>query len=219
MRHTRPQRFTLLDAIALVAAIAVGLSITRSFGDVVVIQRSIAIAFRTQEHFSSNMAYRSATYSTDYVGRATAAVFPPRDKGQVIYWARQLAFWPAPCMAALSLATLGLGHARRLARRPGMAMAVAVAAAMGAAAVRLPHLLRLKPNPLQLWRLWWSEFWVTIPPLAGFAVAVSWVILALYGRWRGGGGWLDRLGVSLGAGWIAMAMIDLGATWYESLPF
>ena len=221
MRHIRPRRFTLLDAMALIVAIAVGISITRSFGDFVNIRRSIGISFESNDHSPSNMAYRSATYSSDYIDRATATAFPPRSKGEMIYLARQLAFWPATCMAALSLATLGLGlgHALRLVRRPGLVMAVAVAVAMGAAAVRLPQLLSLKPNPLQLWRLWWSEFWVTVPRLAGFAVAVAWVTLALGGRWRAGGGWLDRLGVSLGATWIGMAMIDVGAAWFEALPF
>jgi hypothetical protein len=125
-------------------------------------------------------------------------------------------------MAVLSMATLGMGvaHGRRLAGRPGMAMAIAVIVAMITAAVRQPHLLIPSPaNLSQLrWREWWLEFWFTVPRLSGFAVAVSWLTLAFCGRWRAGAGWPDRLGVFLGVVWIGMAAADLAATWLLALP-
>jgi hypothetical protein len=204
--------------MVLVVAIAVGFSIPRGFADFIYIRREVNASFKIDERTTSSIVVSTG----DYMDRATAAAFRPPIKGVVLYWARRLSFWPGPCMAALSLAMLGLGlgQARRLAGRPGMAMAVAVVLAMVVTAIRLPDLLILRTSPPQLhWRGWWLEFWFTVPRLAGFAVAVSWATLALGGRWRAGGGWLDRLGVLLGTIWIAMAMIDLGATWYQALLF
>jgi len=218
MSRSRPRRFTLFDAMALVVAIAVGLAISRNLGNFSTVRRDVDVSFRDGE--KSTTSFKVGT--SDYMNRLTAAYFRPPIKGEVIFWARQLYFWPGPCMAGLSLATLGLGVAqgRRFARRPAMAMAMAVCAALAVAAVRLPFLLGFGPSPLQLhWREWWLELWFTVPRLAGFAVAVSWLTLALGGRWRVSGGWPDRLGVVLGAIWIGMAVMDLGATWYQALPF
>jgi hypothetical protein len=204
--------------MALVAAVAVGLAVPDGFRNFSTVRRDVNVSFQDGENSTSSLGVGAS----DYMNRLTAASFRPPIKGEIIYWARQFYFWPGPCMAGLSLATLGFGiaHGRRLARRPGMAMATAVCAAMIVAAVRLPHLLGVGPGPLQLhWREWWLEFWFTVPRLAGFAVAVSWLTLALGGRWRVGGRWQDRLGVCLGAGWISMATIDLAATWYYALPF
>ena len=220
MKDARPRRFTLLDAMALVVAVAIGLAIARGFGNFSTIRREVQVSFWVDSRSTSTIGVNTS----DYMNRATAASFRPPIKGEIIYWGKQLSFWPGPCMAALSLATLGLGFRRapRPARRAGTVMAVAVTVAMAAAAVRLPHLLILKPgptSPLQLhWREWWLEFWFTLPRLAGFAVLVSWVSLAVGGRWRAGGGWLDRLAVLLGAVWIGMAMLGLGTTWYYALP-
>lgn len=218
MGQAKPLRFTLLHAMTFVIAVAVGLAVLRSLGNFVTVQRDITVSFQERIGVTSSVGIGVS----DYMNRQTAAYFRPPIKGVIIYWSRQFSFWPGSCLAALSLATffLGLRQGRRSTRRPGMAMSVAVVIAMSVAAVRLPHLLVNSQGALPLRvKEWWLEFWFTLPRLAGFAVAVSWVTLVLGGRWRVGRGWLDRFGVLLGAAWIAMAILDLATTWYYALPF
>jgi hypothetical protein len=193
MRQNGSRRFTLLDLMALVVAFAAGLAIPRSFGDFVTVRRQVDVSFRAGENSTTNIGVSSS----DSMNLETANLFKPPIKGQVIYWARQLSFWPGPCLGALSLVTLILvfRHAHqttdRLARGPGTATCIAVLLAMATAAVRLPQLLIPNSFPGQAirfrWAEWWLEFWFTVPKLAGFAVAVCWVTLALGGQMRAGG--------------------------------
>lgn len=213
-----PRRFTLSDAMVLIAAIAAGLAIPRSFGDFETVRRGVHVSFRDGEHSTTSIGVDTS----DYMDRATMALFRSRIKGAFFYWSNQASFWPGPCLAALTLATFGIGlgtprrSLRRLARRPGAAMAMAVIFAMAVTSIRLPHLLMAGSKPLR-WAEWWLEFWFTLPRLAGFAVAVSWITLALSGRWKAGSGWRDRLGLAIGICWIGMAALDLAAAWCWAL--
>lgn len=207
MKQDMPRSFTLSNAMVLIVAVAAGLAITRSFGDFMTVRREVSISYRTGP--SSNKAIGVST--SDYVDRSTAVLFRPRIKGEIIYWSRQLSFWPGPCLVALSLVTAGSSlrpPRRRSALLPGVVATTALLMSMAASALRHPTLLMQGHL-----REWWLEFWFTLPRLAGLAVAVSWITLASTGRWRLVGGWFDRLGVAVGACWIGMAVLDLLATW------
>ncbi|MHC5540592.1 hypothetical protein ACYOEI_20415 [Singulisphaera rosea] len=217
MGHAKSLRFTLLHAMIFVVAVAVGLAIPRSLGNFVTVRRDVTVSFQERVGVTSNVGVNIS----DFMNRETAGWFRPPIKGWIIYWSRQITFWPGPCLAALSLATFGLGlrQDRRFARRPGMAMGLGVVIAIMVAAVRLPHLLIAGPSLSNLRvKEWWLEFWFTLPGMAGFAVAVSWATLVFGGRWRVGRGWLNWLGVLLGACWIAMATLDLATSWYYAFP-
>jgi len=47
----------------------------------------------------------------------------------------------------------------------------------------------------------------TLIPLAGFAVAIAWSMLALSGRWRPARDWTDRVGVVVGVLWIVAGLV------------
>ncbi len=58
---------------------------------------------------------------------------------------------------------------------------------------------------------YWCFFWISVPRIAGFTVAVSWLVLAAGGRWKAGSGGLETLSRALGWGWIAMMLaVELG---------
>ena len=46
------------------------------------------------------------------------------------------------------------------------------------------------------------------PSLAGTAVLVAWLILALSGRWRRERGWIDAVGLVLGLVWVGLLGLD-----------
>jgi hypothetical protein len=44
---------------------------------------------------------------------------------------------------------------------------------------------------------------------APLAVAATWVVLALDGRWRSGRSWLDSVGLLFGLFWLSLPILDL----------
>ena len=128
--------------------------------------------------------------------------------------------WLAPW--TVTFTAIGLRHPRpdrrHLARQTG---AVALAAATGVLAVGSASILTiLMIRYLPEWR---PSFWIAfatplfchcaldlrLHTLAGGAVATSWAILALTGRWRPNQGWIDLAGRFLGLCWIGIFLIDI----------
>lgn len=224
MRAAR--RLTLIDIMILIAALAAGLALTRTFGDFLTVFRGIRVTrMNGPEIMSQHMVETS-----DYLNWMTAELYKPLLKGEILYWARRLAFWPGPCLACLSLATMLISlrsprpPLRRVCRQAGFVAGAAFLVAAGVAAVHQPQLL-LTQSPVTIsvqtfyWRDWWLELWFALPSAAGFAVAVAWLTLILVRGWPPSAGWPDRLGRILGACWIGMAIVSLAATWWSVLPW
>jgi hypothetical protein len=64
-------------------------------------------------------------------------------------------------------------------------------------------------------RDWWVATCFSLPRTAAFAVAISWLALAVSGRWRMGAGWPGRAGVALGACWILLGFVRVVSSWLE----
>jgi hypothetical protein len=104
---------------------------------------------------------------------------------------------------------------RRLFDQPGFVASVATAAGLVFMGWLLfPALLGNQPGALWNGQAYVLDAWGTTVVFSimgcGGAVASSWMILAIGGRWRPEPGWIDRIGRGLGAYWIAMSL-DLTA--------
>ena len=215
---TRPRRFTLLDALALVMATAAGLAATRSLFDIKYVSDLASVEIRD----GTRCGWVIAALSPSDAAR-------PQALSHATYWSQRLAFWPCPCLAAWTLAVLTLASLpphppwRRLLRRPGIQAGLAWVAGLSAVAIASPPtVFRWSglfsaagggPMPPLNWRGWWVHTWFALPGAAGLAVAVSWLSLAISGRWAADGAWPDRLGRLLGACWIGLGVLRLLASW------
>jgi hypothetical protein len=106
----------------------------------------------------------------------------------------------------------GSHERRRLTCRPGFTACLVVVASL---AVLLVHELALK---LFMWARWGRPLRFESADLTDrlfgllsmnvpCAVAATWVVLALGGRWRPGRDWVDRLGLLLGVYWLAWPVL------------
>jgi hypothetical protein len=203
MSATVRRRITLFDVMSLIAATAIGLSLAQLGWP-----RQAANPTLTLFTLSSKPSgYPSKTWMLPVAERVAPLL---------------------PCLAAWTGAFLATRlHAprsrrRRLFLQPGFVGAVAVLSVLAV------------ESALLIWSAWfdgrfgWSsptrvaEFAVNGTVLlahhAGWAVAVSWLTLALIGRWRPEPSWVDRWGRVLGCAWIlvgpmASLLIDHTPWW------
>jgi hypothetical protein len=218
MATTPPRRpFTLLDSLVLLAAIAGGLGLTRSLAGL----RSVG-AYEAVDYYP-----RGHRDPTGKLTMSTAAYFhddyKPSGRAQAVaYWTQRAAFWPCPCLAAWTLTCLVLTYRnsrparRKLFRRPGFMAGLAWAVGLLAAALSNQAALAtwaVPAAPALIWRDWWFLTWFWLPRTAGYAVTVTWMTLALSGRFEAGSGWPDRLGTVAGVCWVALGFLSLLTSW------
>jgi hypothetical protein len=206
MTTTERRRVTLFDVMALIAATAIGLSLSQiGWPRQAVNPRLVWVFTWPIERTSSG--YPSKTWMLPVAERVAPII---------------------PCLAAWTGAFLATRlHAprprrRRLVLQPGFVGAVAVLAVLIAESVLLIGCAQFDG------RFGWStptriaEFAanavVMLAHHAGWAVAVSWLTLALTGRWRPEPSWVDRWGRVLGFTWIfigtmASLLIDHAPWW------
>lgn len=207
----RSRPFTLFDALALVLATAVGLAVTRSLAIFEYATRLDRVVFPD----------RSFGFMRILDGYSPSVKLPSEGISFATYWSQRVAFWPGPCLAAWTLAVLALAlrpprpPRRRLLRRPGTLAGLAWIASFFAVAVVSPPTVFLWSGRLPPfdWQGWWVLTWLALPKAAGLAVAVSWLTLALSGRWVADRGWPDRLGRALGSCWIGLGVLRLLSSW------
>lgn len=178
MPETRRRPFTLLDAAALVAAIAVALAWFRLVG-----------WHRWSQWGGARPESRDWIYWKDLVLRAAHMATPF-----------------ASVMAATLLA-LRLRSPRhplwRLVRRPGTAACLAASVALAVRAIWFASLTW--KNYLSDFR-WWLDFesmCMFLPYEEGLAVAVAWLVLGVAGCLRPEPTWLDRTGRTVGGFFLA----------------
>lgn len=183
------RRFTLLDATVLIAATAAGLAVMRTLAG-------------CQELIRIGTLYQ-----------------PPGISEAALYRIRTLAFWPAPFLTCWTLALVTLSRRgprptfRRIARRPGMAVGLALVLSLIKNVVsygkHFIQALHAASPTSERGVNWWYFFWTDVAVWTGLFVLVTWSTLALSGRWSARADWHDRLGRILGTCWILIAL-----TWY-----
>lgn len=177
------RRFTLLDAMILVAASAVAFLLARSvfnnwyvkrlpnWGEILAIVIAILTTWTPTVLFlklrSPRPTLRRLSKQPDFVATLAATSIL--------------------CLEALGLAILWLV---RIARR-------GVWAKQGRP-IRTPTLDSY----------WWIEVVIMFTGAIGAAVLASWVVLVVSGRHRASWGWLDLLGRTLGGLWVALFIIN-----------
>jgi hypothetical protein len=214
---SKRSHLTVLDLLVLVAATATGLALTRSLPEHLAIRRHIHVAVRASE----------TTITGWGMGERVAVMSPAARpfRTRPSYWLIHLGYWTAPCLASWSLAATALEFRRpgrslrRLARRPGPAAGLALLLAMLAESIRFFQFSFEHGRSWSVdWAGWgpWAVYWISLPRIAGFAVAVSWLTLALSGRWMSESGATGWLGRAIGAGWIVLAFLNVLGDWFMS---
>jgi hypothetical protein len=240
MNRTESRPFTLLDALVLIAATAASFAWTRDVIAAHAINSFDAWTLRdrpeARRHAVNAVYFRAEHAFPPIAGHwcRLAAYFTQR----LALWP-----CPTLAACTLAIFVLSLSRARPLKRRasgrPGIvACAAFIAACAGSAAVfrverpdtassessdrshyePRPRLeFNEGPERASNWavygRDWWVLTWFFLPRKAALAVAVSWLALAMSGRWRMGAGWRNRWGVYLGACWIFLGSVSVISSW------
>ena len=186
------RRFNLIDAMALVAATAVGLMLVRSLG----LQFDWkVIFFGLPEGQSVFNALRSG-----YTG--VLALTPILTLWTITLLVLRLR---SPCPAA-----------RTLTRQPGFVCAIAVALtiAVGVANLAIATVITWGHHGWSItapYSGWLLQFAWSLPAFCGHAVAMAWVVQALSGNLCSEPSWIDRAGRAVGIIWI---VVGLGTLWF-----
>jgi hypothetical protein len=202
------RRFTLLDALALLAATAIGLVPSRPFAaDLVATCATLEPEFLADAYYWRtvllelprsffvptvlNLSSCSVSAALQVQPSRFGITSPP---GQAITIAQDISVLAFPVLCSLSVAVLILRLAsprpqwRALARQPGL---WACGAAVGSIFVAS----------------WLEALSVRIPAVAVPAsVVLAWLVLWISGRWAGDRSWLDRLGRVIGVLWLGLAL-------------
>jgi hypothetical protein len=198
MSPTRCRPFTVLDAIVLVAATAVGTAVMRHDG------------WDRFELLKLAFGPAATIKSSWEMFRVTACVI--------------LGFQPLLLTLTLAFLILRLLRPRpplrRLARQPGFA------AACGVTLISLIDFLGRIPAWFEWWFIYSLsdlyesyiqsyDYFFSLEPW-GAAVAAVWVVMALGQSGRPEPSWIDRGGRALGVVWLLLLALELSAT--ESVP-
>jgi hypothetical protein len=99
---------------------------------------------------------------------------------------------------------------RRLWRQPGVtACAAAGLATLLSVVSSIPD--RLGPQSLrEHWESWYDvAHAASASTVTGPAIAIAWTVLALSGAWRAEASWIDRLGRGLGVTWFLLYVVGI----------
>ncbi len=174
-------RFTILDAMILVAATAAGIALLRATG------------FGVKEL---------------QIWMSRPGITAGMRKFELIQYGLSV---PLPCLTTWTFAFLILRlrqprpHMRRLFRQPGIIACSAAALAVSIEAGWILSLLATRSRFIQL-----ETVFVGYAQQVSFSVAGAWLTLALSGRWKSETSWIDRLGRALGFAWIVTTIISWG---------
>lgn len=210
-RRMRPGVASLL---VYIAATAVGLALTRSLPAYLHVQNQ-TVLYDPDDSGGLSYVFVSAS------GRGLSAG-GRRFRERPSYWLAHVPYWSAPCLLTWTAAALigeirGSGlRRRRLMQRPGVLANIATLAALFALGLRCFQLLVSHGmSRRSVWDGWqepWMIFWASFAGLAGYTVAVTWIVFAIRGCWRTRVDARDVPGIVLGWCWIAMALMrEIGA--------
>ncbi len=206
MGHGRPKRrFTLLDAMVLLAATAVGLAVVVRDAETDLGDNVLARVGDSIGHYRAVIPVSPETVGWD--AESVAIQIP-----------RGLMLMP-PMLAAWSMGLLGLRFVSPRPRRRRMAVEAGVLACLaGAMAVGIVTAWRLVWFLTEVlygegWGYPWAYSWLYQAPagstrLVAFSVLVAWTALAWGGLWRRSRDWIERSGRVIGGLWIAAYLGD-----------
>lgn len=136
------------------------------------------------------------------------------------YWAAAVPVMALPCVLFLTIAVAILRVVRprpswrRTACQPGMtaSLATLVALTIALPLIGIFNAINMTKHPadFDFWReLRRNLFVMTVmaAPIAGFAIIVSWTLLAVQRRWRRERTWIDLVGRMLGVTWIISGVL------------
>ena len=203
MHRPPPRRFTLIDAMVLIAATAVGIALVRhAHWDML---RMTLNSLRQEPSFNYFVSFALWEMDRAFISVVTPwtiallalGMRPPRPRLRLL--ARQpgtVACFSACLTIAAEITQLVVGCGWLLLIRNREHGLGATLAAMGKTALgflRNPEIARSLGDVML--------------PYPGLAVLVVWSVLRLQGRWRRGTTWIDRTGRFLGGCWIIHYMI------------
>ena len=177
MRNTSERPFTIVDAMILIAATAVGLGVTRDW---------------TEPFLMDMLRVYEVPPASGLVNTAEAVLTPI-----TLYWTIAVVGIrlrrPRPSL-------------RRLGRQPGLVacLAVILATLIHFSLTRYWVLFSGKARPGEVSTLLMN---LSPSHLVAPGVAVAWMVLAVSSRWRPDPGWIDRLGRSVGFALLDLLMI------------
>jgi hypothetical protein len=180
---SNPRRFTILEALVLVAAASLGFATLRW----------------TWAGFWPTYGYDwpNAGPSSTVRAYADAAARQAIGSGPAVLLCITLAFF------AVRLRGEG-PPLRRLARRPGTA---ACLAALPPVAMLAGAYIVVNAVPGRVLEFWYAMLLLAYLP--GPAVAGTWLTMAISGRWHASRDWVEGLGLLIGACWIALTLLAL----------
>jgi hypothetical protein len=137
---------------------------------------------------------------------------------RTVYLVRLLSWWHVTLSHVAGALTLGLLVVRIRKERPSLSRLARQPGAVACAAASLAMVVEMIPKM----ELIATQYFVDKRPfeqlgeitcfnidvwLESFAVALAWLLLSLGGRWRREPGWIDGLGIALGAWWLLPQVI------------
>ncbi|MFI5457030.1 MAG: hypothetical protein ACHRXM_16415 [Isosphaerales bacterium] len=177
MHTSIPRKFTLVDAMVLIAAVGVGFVLIREYLDNPLVRR---VLWLVSHDWALSTLWRLGTVLSGMLAPLAVAL--------------SLALWilrfrqPRPVL-------------RRVFRQPGMvacSAAVIETSMFVLKALFSEYYLFQKAGMMpQL-----THLWIIRLPWNGEVVAVAWMLLWLSGSWRSEPSWIDRAGRVLGVYWV-----------------
>ncbi len=204
--------FGLIDALILVAAMALGVGVSAI--DPKVLESALDLG-TTQDKFERSQDWTVIRHGDGpgQVGSApvnerVSVLDRYRGKRRILLGLGQIILPIVTLGAGLATFRRRLARSRRSLRHIGV-LTTAVAAIFVSSWLANEYLLRLLytrgwPGHGAFDSIWWD-----LGQDTGLAIAAVWVVLALGGRWRPARNWADRLGRIVGTCWIAATVAGL----------
>jgi hypothetical protein len=202
-----PRKFVLSDAIILITATAVGYSVFRAYYGVTWVYWGPPFGFATRFLGWVNGLWSCLVLASPFAMAWTLAILALRLRRPRPRW-RRLVRQPgfiAGLMAAIVLAIRLAGFATmywRVHNDPGLAVpAIRLGRPKGCIVAGNMGLLAFD-----------TDHFLGTLAMIGLAVASTWMLMLLGGRWRPERSWIDRAGRALGWFWIATLPLTC---WWE----
>ncbi len=198
MRSPEPRRCTLLDAMALVAATAIGFALARTYS-LVLVGNELTRFPAVPRVLLTIWAYILATLPVPAMWSiALFGLSLRRPRPDLRRLVRQPGFVASGAVTLVCAIRL-VGFLTLVVRTLGNRFYMLSLSVFDAFTVTVPY-----PGPVNVATIHNSAYFAASAFGISTAVAAAWLLLAVSGRWRSEPGWLDRLGRGLGAYWIAI---------------
>jgi hypothetical protein len=182
------RRFTLVDAMILIAAAAIGLASARSMP---LLRPSSSLPRANLQRALSTVTYGSSI-AFPTVMAFTVATLALRSRR------------PRPRL-------------RKILREPGAVGCTAATFSLLLTLIMLtPTSIFVAGNSPSI-GMWLVDVWIQAPRVTGSVVASVWFVQALSGRWRAGREWIDRLGRVVASCWLLALALRAAMIWASLL--